>query len=129
MGVLIMVLIKKCKRCEDTKPASDFYKSAKSKDGLSLICKDCLTETRRLKNYNLSNNEYKKMYIKQGGFCPICGKHETELGKKLVIDHNHQTGKNRSLLCSECNRAIGYFHEDTTAIENAIQYLKAWENK
>lgn len=50
--------------------------------------------------------------------CYLCGSHH-----KLCIDHCHKTGKNRGLLCSSCNFALGHFKDDKTVLEKAIKYL------
>ena len=60
-------------------------------------------------NYNLTIEDYAWMWHKQNGLCSICGKAPTRFG--LVVDHNHQTGEVRGLLCSPCNSRLGT-HED-----------------
>jgi hypothetical protein len=60
--------------------------------------------------------------IKQG--CEICGKKHLGLGRRtIVLDHNHQTGKFRGILCSGCNTAIGQFKDDPKLVERALRYL------
>jgi len=60
--------------------------------------------------------------------CAICEKPETakRSGKvvPLSVDHNHQTGKPRGLLCAACNRAIGLMQEDPQRLEAAARYLR-----
>ena len=55
----------------------------------------------------------------QDGKCAICHQVPT----KLVIDHDHETGLVRGLLCSPCNTSLGGFHEDVGNLVNAIKYL------
>lgn len=43
---------------------------------------------------------------------------------KLVVDHDHATGKVRGLLCHNCNRALGLLHDNPVTINNALEYLK-----
>ena len=68
------------------------------------------------------------MYEQQNGVCAICGKPETKVqyGKiqPLTVDHNHETGKVRGLLCFNCNIAIGKLKDDIVLLEKAIDYLK-----
>ena len=61
--------------------------------------------------------------------CVICG--DTT---KLVVDHDHATGKIRGMLCNHCNRGLGHFRDDPMLLEFAAQYLYAsidspkWDN-
>lgn len=59
------------------------------------------------------------MVANQKGLCKLC-----ELPKKLVVDHCHETGKVRGLLCRNCNLLIGHAKEDIVILQNAINYLK-----
>lgn len=77
-----------------------------------------------LVRYGLTINDYNKMFIKQGGKCAICAKLELFLDKTLCIDHNHETGEVRALLCSSCNSALGLFKENIKSLQTAINYLK-----
>ena len=65
----------------------------------------------------------------QGGVCAICGKPEIKertpgVVFHLSVDHVHDTGKIRGLLCCKCNRFIGLAGEDIAILSNAIGYLK-----
>ena len=72
--------------------------------------------------YGLSHIEYEKLFKKQNGVCDICG---INIGsKKLAVDHNHTTGKNRGLLCVRCNLGLGYFKDDAEVLKLAIRYLE-----
>lgn len=64
------------------------------------------------------------MYCQQGSKCKICGIHQDELIKKLVVDHDHNTGIVRGLLCDKCNRGLGHFDDNINKLLNAIEYLK-----
>lgn len=79
----------------------------------------------RLKyQYNITIEDYNKMYIEQEGKCYTCQKHQNDLKFKLVVDHCHKTGKVRGLLCDTCNSGIGFLKEDIDTILRVIQYLK-----
>ena len=52
--------------------------------------------------------------------CVICGSEE-----KLVVDHDHASGKVRGMLCNHCNRGLGHFRDDPQLLEFAAQYLYA----
>ena len=74
--------------------------------------------------YGISLEEYNEMLVKQNYSCAICGMHRSHMKKNMAVDHDHQTGKNRKLLCNKCNTAIGLLKEDIGIIYNMINYLK-----
>ena len=88
-----------------------------------------------LKNkYNITTKEYKKLKKDQKNSCAICGKKETRKtnnGKtqRLSIDHDHETGKVRGLLCKNCNSVLGYIKEDILLLKNMIKYLIKHKNE
>lgn len=62
---------------------------------------------RFLKNrYNMTIEDYNKMLEKQNGLCAICREK-----KKLSVDHDHNTGKIRGLICTKCNTLMVPFVE------------------
>ena len=89
-------------------------------------------EYRREKDYKnkfgISINEYKMINENQKGLCAICGKKESFICKgrlyNLAVDHNHQTGKIRGLLCHDCNQALGLFKDNVSSLKKSIQYLE-----
>ena len=85
---------------------------------------DKYTESHRMKRYGISNAEYDEMYSTQDGKCAICGRHQSELSQRLCIDHCHETGFVRGLLCKKCNSAIGLFSDNLKLLQNAIKYLE-----
>jgi hypothetical protein len=77
------------------------------------------------RNYGITYDDYVQMLKAQNGVCAICGKAEEK--KRLAVDHCHNTGKIRGLLCGMCNTAIGKLNDDVQLLRKAIQYLeKAW---
>lgn len=84
----------------------------------------------RLRNYNMSQEEYDDRVKKQNNLCALCGRPETHIHYKtkkaqsLSVDHDHETGKNRDLLCGDCNRGIGLFEENIELLSKVIEYLK-----
>ena len=75
------------------------------------------------KKYGLTEQAYNEMWSAQSGRCKICNKHEQELGKVLYVDHCHNTGKVRGLLCQKCNTAIGLFNDDVDIVLKAAKYI------
>jgi len=71
----------------------------------------------------LSVEEYEQMYAEAEGCCQVCGVSETELTKRLAVDHCHSTGKVRGLLCSKCNTALGQLDDSLDKITALYSYL------
>jgi len=82
-----------------------------------------------LRKYGLTPDSYAKLIEEQDNRCAICQQPETVLGtggeiKNLAIDHNHETGQTRGLLCNNCNRALGLFQDSAELLERAIKYVR-----
>lgn len=75
-----------------------------------------------LNNYGLTMDDYNEMMKDQNNVCAICGK-PPKKDKNLSIDHDHETGLIRGLLCFRCNFGLSYFGEDLDTIEKAFIYL------
>lgn len=77
--------------------------------------------TRNLRErHKITLEEYEAMFAAQGGKCAINLKEKI---KVLQVDHDHDTGKIRGLLCGSCNRAIGLFGDDSERAVRAALYL------
>lgn len=74
-------------------------------------------------HYVITLEKYNEMFEKQGGMCGICGRHQSELKTSLHVDHDHQTGKIRGLLCTNCNTALGLLKENQDTLFSAQVYL------
>lgn len=120
---------KLCSICKHYKNESEFYNNKNSK---SSICKSCSHD--RSKNYNKNIGRYKKYGItkvefeeilnKQKNKCAIC---KNDLKKEIHIDHSHNTGKVRGVLCGICNKGLGQFKDNIQNLKNAIKYLNDYE--
>lgn len=75
------------------------------------------------KTYGLAPGEYDAMLQAQDGRCALCMR--VPRNRRLAVDHDHRTGKNRSLLCYLCNRYLGQWEFDPITAINASQYLAA----
>lgn len=76
------------------------------------------------KQYGITVEEYDEMLARAENKCEICGVHQKDLKKKLVIDHCHDTGKLRGMLCHACNLAIGKLGDSYEKVKRATDYLK-----
>ena len=77
-----------------------------------------------LTKYGITLETYNNMLDAQDGCCYICKKHENDHTRKLAVDHNHNTGEVRGLLCTQCNIGLGMFKDNIKNLETAIKYLK-----
>jgi hypothetical protein len=125
-----------CTQCGTYKPLSEFHKHKIALYGVEPMCKACRLRKRReysrqypervrntdlQQRYGITLDDYHTLLAKQQGKCAICGKAETP----LKVDHNHQTGKVRGLLCHLCNAMIGCAREEIAILASAAAYLYA----
>ena len=88
-----------------------------------------VTRYKLKERYNITLEQYAELLTLQNNRCAICGNEETAVNvntnkiQKLAVDHCHKTGKVRGLLCQDCNRGIGKFHDDIWRLKSAIEYL------
>src|SRR5688572_14825078 len=77
------------------------------------------------RNFGLDDSTYTKILKFQNGRCAICGTDKPGgRGNRLHVDHCHQSGRIRGLLCFRCNQAIGQFQENTSSLERAVMYVR-----
>ncbi len=128
---------KRCAQCEKTKPASAFWKCKRWKDGLQYACKTCLRpqvkatprdarNSRLRRQYGITIEDYEEMLASQEGKCAICGTTTPwPKGKyqNFCIDHDHESGKIRGLLCGSCNPGLGSFKDNPELLRKAARYL------
>jgi hypothetical protein len=124
--------------CNVEKQITEFYMRDKKTGRRHSACKECdkarvkarhqanpeRTRNNDLKrNYGITLQEHQEMYENQGGRCAICKKEGDGKWKKLCVDHNHETGKVRQLLCRRCNMILGQAYDDTSLFSEMILYL------
>ena len=129
-----------CTQCKKDKPEGDYYvrKDRPSGKGRLSECKECMksrvmdrykkdpdlvNDKRAAKVYGITLEQVQEMREQSGGICSICNREGKHHHKRLVIDHDHNTGKVRGLICSTCNSMIGWCGEDTQTLQNLIDYL------
>ena len=116
----MIVKEKPCSKCQQIKPLDDFHRSSKSSTGRASWCKKCanaitrearkrtyMPENKRkwqLKTrYDLTPEAVDKMLTSQGGVCALCNQKLS----KPHIDHCHNSGRVRGLLCHKCDIRLG----------------------
>ena len=127
-NTMLNVIKIKCKFCNEVKDASEFYKM-KSALGWGKRCKPCYADNQREKNYGITPEEYNNMLEEQGGTCAnkACNYGKDDDHKwhgSLSVDHCHETGVVRGLLCQWCNTAEGYLKSDPEVAQGLIDYMK-----
>ncbi|WP_416976619.1 endonuclease VII domain-containing protein [Streptomyces sp. T028] len=119
---------KRCPQCEQVKPHSEWERNKSSSDGWSSYCRECRAERNRIsyfqRKYGLSPAELDAMVAEQHGVCCICLAAPAE-----HVDHCHETGRVRGVLCFSCNAALGQFKDRPDAIRRAAAYVEgnAWK--
>lgn len=168
---------KKCIKCGETKPLSEFTFHNRNKGQHRNFCHDCekewirkyhqspqgkkkrkewvgenkerIEEYKRLyrddaikkerskvyhrarllkESFNMTVDDYMVMYENQSGRCAICGSETANNGKRknFCVDHDHETGKVRGLLCHNCNVSVGLMKESPSLLRKAADYLDSF---
>lgn len=79
------------------------------------------------KSYGITADDYEAMLSEQEGVCAICGSDDPgtrDHRKRLHVDHDHETGRVRGLLCSPCNRLLGQASDSPKILRSAADYLE-----
>ena len=71
--------------------------------------------------YGIDREDYGRMIERQNNACALC---REEFSNNIQVDHCHNTGKIRGLLCRTCNVGLGHFGEDIERLRAAIEYLR-----
>ena len=100
---------------------NEYHKDWSIKNKNKLIINNQIRHFRN--NYNITLEQRNKMIIDRNNRCDICGNFFKN-SLDTHIDHDHNTGKIRGLLCFNCNHALGKFKDNITILINAINYLR-----
>lgn len=127
--------MKKCAACNRMMPLDAFHRQPKGPQGRHSYCKECYSlryknrkrndhpSNRRDRNfrcrYGLTANDVESKLKAQGGVCSICGR----IPAKPCLDHDHQTGAVRGVLCHSCNVRLAIV-EDRDFVDRANAYLR-----
>lgn len=80
------------------------------------------------RTFGISADEFDELLEEQGGGCAICGKPPDRAGG-MHLDHDHETGVIRGILCQPCNHAVGLFQDNPDLLEKAARYLRSAEER
>lgn len=139
--------IKDCSVCKVFFPNTNEFFQRRRGNHLRGECRKCRNEyikewrtklkenhPQKYRDYNRNNNlkrsrgitldKYNIMLKEQNEKCAICKSSTNGNWDNFFVDHDHKTNKNRGLLCSRCNFALGYIEEDLERIERAKIYLR-----
>jgi Recombination endonuclease VII len=120
--------------CKQYKPVSEFPRNKNTKDGFHCYSKACNNarsyESRQrlhggsrhyhLKlRYGIGADEFDELVVQQGAECAICGRPDPE-----HVDHDHETGAVRGILCFNCNGGLGQFRDSIDSLLTAASYLE-----
>lgn len=120
----------KAKKCKHPDCLCKFTPKAPSEMYCSEQCRhNATTNAYLLRTYGITLNQYNFIRVCQDDKCAICGGEGFIMNPdrhvlKLVVDHDHSTGKVRGLLCHNCNRALGLLQDSKESLRKAIGYLE-----
>lgn len=140
---------RKCRACSETKRLTDFH-LANGRRHRRRVCKSCCEARRQARRiadpvetarrdrawtirrkYGITEDEFDALLAAQGGRCAICAREidVADASLRPHIDHDHQTGAVRGVLCFTCNTALGKFRDSTDLLMAAVRYLEAAASK
>lgn len=128
-----MITSQVCRICGESKPI-DSFAFRKDNNKYRTACKPCHSKQSNAGRYNVTIEYVQELKQAQDGCCAICGTHETDLvhgtfiHSPLVIDHDHDTGEVRGLLCPSCNVILGHAKDNPQILLNAVSYLVKYQS-
>lgn len=109
-----------CRVCRSWLAADAFVVDRTRSTGRASLCRRCASEKQTSLRYGITVAQLRSMIALQGGICPICERSD----ERMEVDHCHDSGKVRDLLCSRCNGALGQFCDNIGLLKRAIAYLE-----
>ena len=125
---------KRCPDCGLWKPPDDFPRNKRTTSGRAVYCKPCHNARGReskerlyggtrhyhlKRRYGIGADDLDALVVQQGGVCAICGRDAPE-----HVDHSHDRGVVRGILCFNCNGGLGQFRDSVDSLVNAVAYLR-----
>ena len=134
-------MTKTCKHCGQEKAEAEFYRFFDrwvGKHYMSARCRPCHQEHKKTNpntprnrkadklqlRYGLTYEQWERIREAESFSCMICGITEIEIGKKLDVDHCHDSGKVRGVLCNPCNTMLGHARDNVAILYAAVAYLQ-----
>ncbi|MEU9102717.1 endonuclease VII domain-containing protein [Streptomyces sp. NPDC048361] len=114
---------KRCPQCEKVKPYSEWERNRASSDGWASYCRTCRAQRNRIsyfhRKYGLTPAQLDALVADQQGICCICLSAPAQ-----HVDHCHETGRVRGVLCFSCNAALGQFKDRPDVMRRAATYVE-----
>ena len=116
--------------CHKLRSTIEFAKNQNAKDNRSVRRPSCQKCRKQLEGVNISSAEKNKWLkskpIDEPFECPICSKRTIAgITSKVVLEHDHRSGKVRGWVCDSCNTGIGRFKDDKKLLERAIKFIES----
>jgi hypothetical protein len=120
-----------CSKCRPAWSSREYYHRIKNSDPVQFaIMKDRHRWACRLSRLGITREQFDTLLKAQDGKCAICGVLITSLLPRQVhVDHDHETGQVRGILCAICNQGLGLFKDTIELLEAAIRYLKPFKKR
>ena len=118
-----------CNVCHKLKKTKDFAKNQNAKNNRSVrrpSCKDCRVKMEGVGVSKADRIKWLKEKPSNEPFeCPVCKKRTISgVTSKMVLEHDHRTGKPGGWICDSCNTGLGRFKDDVELLKSAIEFLK-----
>ena len=118
-----------CNICHKLKKTTDFAKNQNAKNNRSVRRPSCKVCRVKMEGKNVSREDRIKWAEEKPSNepfeCPVCKKRTiTGVTSKVVLEHNHITGKVGGWICDSCNTGLGRFKDDAELLKSAIEFLK-----
>ena len=118
-----------CPSCDTNKPRVAFGKSSRSPIGVTWQCKSCAgdrsLDAHYKHRYGITHADKLELIEQQENKCQCCGNEfDGTFRRRPVVDHCHETGAVRDILCERCNVALGHIDEDVLLAEQLIAYIR-----
>ncbi|HZX50389.1 MAG TPA: endonuclease VII domain-containing protein [Candidatus Paceibacterota bacterium] len=118
-----------CNVCHKLKKTSEFAKNQNAKNNRSVrrpTCRDCRIKMEGVAVARADRAKWlKDKPINEPFECPICHKRTIAgVTSKVVLEHDHRTGKSAGWICDSCNTGLGRFKDDVELLKSAITFLK-----